>query len=231
MTTTDPTRSPPARNRRSPTPGVDDDAAADVLAERTEDVVEAHAPGFRDRILHRIVQRPGTCRTVTPTSWARAARPTGLLPRQAGGCGGRVTDRRAHLRGPRGRRVVLEWFRGGLVAYASEVKHAVLHVAQGPVVSAEAAHAMGVGVRDLLHADLALAATGAGGPAPQDDQEPGTVFLAMVNGSDSGSEPVRRHIDGDTNQVCDTTVNEALTLLAERLRLPVVTSSGVIGSG
>ena len=52
-----------------------------------------------------------------------------------------------------------EWFRGGVVAYASEVKHAVLHVADGPVVSAEAARAMGVGVRDLLNADIGLAVT------------------------------------------------------------------------
>ena len=29
-----------------------------------------------------------------------------------------------------------EWFRGGVVAHASEVKRAVLHVAEGPVVSA-----------------------------------------------------------------------------------------------
>ena len=124
-----------------------------------------------------------------------------------------------------------EWFRGGLVAYASEVKHAVLHVAQGPVVSAEAAHAMGVGIRELLDADLGLAVTGAGGPAPQDDQQPGTVFLAVVDGSDAGGEPVRRHIDGDPGEVCATAVTEALTLLAERLRLPAVTSSGAIGSG
>jgi nicotinamide-nucleotide amidase len=124
-----------------------------------------------------------------------------------------------------------EWFRGGVVAYASEVKHTVLQVAEGPVVSAAAAHAMGVGVRDLLDADLGLAVTGSGGPEPQDDQEPGTVFLAVVDGSESGSEPVRRHIDGDPGQVCATAVTEALRLLAERLRLPAVTSSGAIGSG
>jgi phytoene dehydrogenase-like protein len=63
MTTTDPTRSPAgtesAWSYTHLPRGVDDDAAADVLAERAEDVVEAHAPGFRDRILHRVVQRPG----------------------------------------------------------------------------------------------------------------------------------------------------------------------------
>jgi nicotinamide-nucleotide amidase len=124
-----------------------------------------------------------------------------------------------------------EWFRGGLVAYSSEVKHTVLHVPGGPVVSAEAAEAMGVGVRDLLGADVGVAVTGAGGPAPQDDQQPGTVFLAVVDGSESGSEPQRRHIDGDPGQVCATAVTEALQLLAERLRLPAITSSGAIGSG
>jgi nicotinamide-nucleotide amidase len=124
-----------------------------------------------------------------------------------------------------------EWFRGGLVAYSSEVKHAVLHVAEGPVVSAEAARAMGAGVRDLLGADLAVAVTGAGGPAPQDDQEPGTVFLAVVDGSDAGSEPVRRQVDGDAGEVCAAAVTEALTLVVERLRLPAVTSSGAVGSG
>jgi nicotinamide-nucleotide amidase len=124
-----------------------------------------------------------------------------------------------------------EWFRGGLVAYSSEVKHAVLHVAEGPLVSAEAAHAMGVGVRDLLDADIGVALTGAGGPDPQDDQEPGTVFLAVVDGSGSGSEPVREQIKGDPGEVRATAVTEALTFLVERLRLLAVTSSGAIGSG
>ena len=68
-------------------------------------------------------------------------------------------------------------------------------------------------------------------PAPQDGQEPGTVFLAVVDGSESGSDPVRRHIEGDPDQVCAATVIEALRLLAERLRLPAVTSTGAIGSG
>ena len=35
-----------------------------------------------------------------------------------------------------------EWFRGGVVAYASGVKHDLLHVPPGPVVSAPAARAI-----------------------------------------------------------------------------------------
>jgi hypothetical protein len=53
----------------------------------------------------------------------------------------------------------------------------------------------------------------------------------VVDGSDSGSEPLRRHIDGDPAQVCAATLTEALELLAERLRLPAVTSSAAVGSG
>jgi hypothetical protein len=57
------------------------------------------------------------------------------------------------------------------------------------------------------------------------------VFLAVADGSESGSEPVHRHIDGDPRQVCAATVTAALELLAERLRLPAVTSGGAVGSG
>jgi nicotinamide mononucleotide (NMN) deamidase PncC len=99
------------------------------------------------------------------------------------------------------------------------------------VVSAEAARAMGVGVRDLLSTDVGLAVTSGGGPAPQDDQEPGMVYLAVVDGSESGSEPGRRHIDGEPGEVYATAAVEALTLPVERLRLPAVSSSGAIGSG
>ena len=63
MTTTDPTRSPAGTESAwayTHLPrGVTDDETADIIAARTEDVVEAHAPGFRDRVLHRVVQRPG----------------------------------------------------------------------------------------------------------------------------------------------------------------------------
>jgi nicotinamide-nucleotide amidase len=42
-----------------------------------------------------------------------------------------------------------EWFLGSVVAYASQVKHDVLDVPDGPVVSATAASAMARGVRRL----------------------------------------------------------------------------------
>jgi nicotinamide-nucleotide amidase len=109
-----------------------------------------------------------------------------------------------------------EWFRGSLVAYSSEVKHEVLDVPDGPVVSAEAAAAMAVGVRRLLRADVAVGVTGAGGPAPQDGQDPGTVFVAV----DDGTEQHVRRLDltGDPQEVLVAAAGETLEMLADRLR-------------
>ena len=72
-----------------------------------------------------------------------------------------------------------EWFRGGVVAYDRTTKHGALGVPDGPVVSEPAVRAMAEKAADLLGADLTLAVSGAGGPEPQDDQPPGTVWFAI----------------------------------------------------
>ncbi|GAA5116242.1 phytoene desaturase family protein [Pseudonocardia adelaidensis] len=46
--------------------GVADDRTADGLAERIDEVVEAFAPGFRDRVVHRMVQRPRDLQAADP---------------------------------------------------------------------------------------------------------------------------------------------------------------------
>lgn len=109
-----------------------------------------------------------------------------------------------------------EWFHGSLVAYSAQVKHEVLDVPDGPVVSAEAAAAMARGARTLLRADLAVAVTGAGGPSGQDDQPPGTVFLSVCD--ESGTQTLRRSFAGDPAAVCAATARFALELLASHLR-------------
>jgi competence/damage-inducible protein CinA-like protein len=73
-----------------------------------------------------------------------------------------------------------EWFRGGVVSYASDVKYSVLDVPEGPVVSAPAAAAMATGVRRLLGADVGLGVTGVAGPDRQEGHPPGTVFMAVA---------------------------------------------------
>jgi nicotinamide-nucleotide amidase len=93
-----------------------------------------------------------------------------------------------------------EWFRGGVVSYAPEVKFSVLGVPQGPVVSAGTAAAMATGVRDLLGADVGLGVTGVAGPDALEGEPPGSVYLAAVVGD---AEPVttRVALPGDRERV------------------------------
>lgn len=86
-------------------------------------------------------------------------------------------------------------FVGGVVSYATAVKHELLGVRAERVISAECAEQMASGVRALLGADWALATTGVAGPDRQEDQPVGTVFVAIA-----GSEAVRSvrlELDGD----------------------------------
>jgi nicotinamide-nucleotide amidase len=109
-----------------------------------------------------------------------------------------------------------EWFRGSVVAYSSEVKHDVLRVPDGPVVSAEAAETMAGEVRRLLRADIAVAVTGAGGPTSQDGQPPGTAFIAVADGT--GARVMHRHFEGAPAEVCAVCAVSALQALVDRLR-------------
>jgi nicotinamide-nucleotide amidase len=93
-----------------------------------------------------------------------------------------------------------DWFRGGVVSYASDVKFSVLGVPEGPVVSAAAAAAMATGVRDLLGADVGLGVTGVAGPAALEGESPGTVYLAAVVG-DAEPATVRLELPGDRERV------------------------------
>ncbi|HEX6405156.1 MAG TPA: CinA family protein [Pseudonocardiaceae bacterium] len=110
-----------------------------------------------------------------------------------------------------------KWFRGAVVAYVSDIKHQLLGVPPGPVVTAQAADAMAAGVRRLLAADVAIALTGAAGPDGQDGQPPGTVFFGLSDGEQSQVE--QRCFDyDDPTQVCAEAVGEALALLYGFLR-------------
>ena len=79
------------------------------------------------------------------------------------------------------------------------VKHRVLGVRPGPVISRQAAIDMARGAARLLDADLAVAVTGVGGPDPQEGQSPGTVWIAAV-ASDREIAELHR-FDGDPSEV------------------------------
>lgn len=73
-----------------------------------------------------------------------------------------------------------EVFRGAVVSYASDVKFELLDVEPGPVVCESAARQMAIGALEVLGSDLALALTGVAGPAEQDGQPPGTLWVAVA---------------------------------------------------
>lgn len=107
------------------------------------------------------------------------------------------------------------WFRGSVVSYASEVKFDLLGVPAGPVVSAEAAEAMAVGARRVLGSDIALSVTGVAGPAEQDGEKPGTVFVGLAQ--EEYVESVRLDLPGDRERVRQFACISALDLLRHRL--------------
>jgi nicotinamide-nucleotide amidase len=107
------------------------------------------------------------------------------------------------------------WFRGGIVAYGSGVKHDLLDVPPGPVVSEAAAVAMAQRVCDLMNADLAVAVTGVAGPDDQDGEAPGTVWLALRH--DGRTEARRLSLSGDPAEVVDATCERALRWVTERI--------------
>lgn len=85
-------------------------------------------------------------------------------------------------------------FRGGLVAYATDLKQRLLGVDAGILavhgaVHPDVARQMAVGARLLTGLDgvpvsMGIATTGVAGPDPQDGQPVGTVFVAVaVDGS------------------------------------------------
>jgi nicotinamide-nucleotide amidase len=111
-----------------------------------------------------------------------------------------------------------EWFRGGVVAYSSSVKHELLHVRSGPVVSEGAALDMAHGVAQLLDAAVGLGVTGVGGPDPQDGQPPGTVWIAVHTDGTTTAELVG--LEGDPEEICRAACFATLKLAARRLGMP-----------
>ena len=104
-----------------------------------------------------------------------------------------------------------DWFRGGVVAYSSEVKHTLLKVPEGPVVSEQAARAMAAATSELLGSDVTLAVTGVGGPDRQDGQPVGTTWYAVCVGDDVQAEC--RQFDGEPDDIVKAAVEHALRLL------------------
>jgi nicotinamide-nucleotide amidase len=114
-------------------------------------------------------------------------------------------------------------FRGGVVAYATDLKAALLGVDPALLTRVGAVHEqvaaqMAVGVRERLDATWGVATTGAAGPDPQDGRPPGTVCLAVAGPSGEHSALLR--LTGDRESVRAATVGAALAMLAAALADP-----------
>lgn len=107
------------------------------------------------------------------------------------------------------------WFAGGIVSYATDVKHDLLDVPPGPVVSEAAAMAMADGVRRRLGTDVGLSTTGVAGPTEQDGFPPGTVWLGMAVEDEVTAVQVR--LPGDRDRVRQMSVITLLDRLRHRL--------------
>ena len=123
--------------------------------------------------------------------------------------GGMVGSRLAEVPGSS------RWFRGSVVAYASQVKFDVLGVPEGPVVSAAAASAMASGARRVLEADVGLGVTGVAGPTTQDGRPVGTVFTAVD--LDGEVDVQERHLPGGRQLVRQLAAISLVDQLRRRL--------------
>lgn len=117
-----------------------------------------------------------------------------------------------------------QYFVGGVVSYANEVKIAVVGVpeevlATHGAVSAQVAIAMAGGVRERLGSDLGVGVTGVAGPDGGTAEKPvGLVYVAV---SDAAGTDVRRfHWSGDRAANIRESAEAALTMLVERATTP-----------
>ena len=114
-----------------------------------------------------------------------------------------------------------ETFLGGVVTYATELKHTMLDVDQAiidehGVVSPECAKAMASGVKAMAGASYGMATTGVAGPTEQEGKEPGTVFVGIAG--PGLLEAVALDLDGDRGEIQEQTCHAAFEALEEILR-------------
>ena len=107
-------------------------------------------------------------------------------------------------------------FRGGVVAYATELKTSLLGVdagllARGGAVQPEVAVAMAEGVRSRLGATYGVGTTGVAGPDPQDGAGPGVVHVAVAG--PQGLRTLALDLRGGRERVRRVAVVHALDLL------------------
>lgn len=109
------------------------------------------------------------------------------------------------------------WFHGGIVAYRPEIKHSLLGVEEGPVVTESCAMQMACGAAERFGTDVALATTGVAGPGPEEGRPPGTLVVGWC-------------IDGSTGAVTFDLAGPPATLVRRGTRAALEQLARVLGA-
>lgn len=113
-------------------------------------------------------------------------------------------------------------YRGGIISYTDDVKHALLGVdrlllQEMGAVSGPVAQAMACGARAATGSDVAVSVTGLAGPGGDEYGNPvGTVFIGF---SCSDTAFFREfHFSGNRDQIRNQTIEAALHLVLEQIQ-------------
>ena len=129
--------------------------------------------------------------------------------------GGQVSDRLTDIPGSS------RYFKGGIIAYANEVKTAVLDVDPGTIhkngaVSRQVALAMAEGARRALSADMAAAVTGIAGPSGGSSKKPvGLAYIAFSSGKKKRTRKV--NFRGNRRSIKTQFAQAVLKLILENI--------------
>lgn len=124
--------------------------------------------------------------------------------------GGIVSERLTRIPGSS------DYFVGGTVCYHVRAKVLLAGIepkiiAKHGLVSEETAAGLARGIRQKLHADLALGITGVAGPQPHDGKPVGTVFVALA---DEEKERVQQFLfEGSRDDIRDRAARAALKMV------------------
>lgn len=108
--------------------------------------------------------------------------------------------------------------RGGVVAYATDVKGSVLRLAEPRlehVVSEAVALGLAEAASRVLDADLGLGTTGVAGPDPLDGQPPGTVWIAVYDRRAGRGVARQLALAGDRQSVREGAVEAVIEMALE----------------
>ncbi len=114
--------------------------------------------------------------------------------------------------------------RGGLVVYATDLKHTLAGVdaallAEHGAVHPEVARRLAEGARERCGATWGLGLTGVAGPDPQDGVAPGTVHVGLSG--PFGAAVRSLTLGGDRDEVRKGSTTAALNFLRDHLKIPV----------